>query len=1210
MLTWAVIRPWGIVGVVLPAILLLPFLLGSPPQREAPIATLLQAQTGRKPELELGKRPAERIAQRMERALAKLAEYILAYPSRQDKALPQVLAHQFRGTELVPKQLTRVAVGSGLRLYEGRPSGRQTISNAGFAAALHQWLKGYRVVERAFFRVTQIDIGAAGSSEAKATVLYEIAGLAENRGPRQDQGVWKTRWLKDSKEAWLLAGVNSEGISRQQSGDFFFHDMATASLGENASYHRQLRKGAGYWAQNLDAASQIDFYGLNGIAVADFDGDGWEDFYVCQPGGLPNRLFRNLGDSSFEDVTQKAGLSVLDSTSAALWADYDNDSDQDLFVITAGEILLFANNGSGRFRRSDTARFVVPPDQKSGMTMGALADYDRNGFLDLYVSQYSPASGSAMTNNLHQPAPYHGANNGGANQLFRNNGDGTFANVTSSAGLMVNNLRWSLAAAWGDYNRDSYPDLYVANDFGANNLYHNNGDGTFKDIALEAGVEDIAASMSASWQDYDNDGKLDLYVSNIWSAAGQRIMSRPSFRPSISEEARRVFHRFAKGNTLFRNTGNGTFDDVTLHAGVENGGWAWGADFVDFNNDGWEDLFVLNGHITGDDRTDLESFHWIRIVAESPLAFGRSKRYEEAWREFLALMSESAFSVHGGERGRFYLNTGKDKFVDISHPSGLDFADDGRAFGVIDFDRDGDLDLIVKNRTDPQIRLLRNDIRNSHHAVAFELVGRQSNRDAVGAKVFLKAGTQVRFKENKAGSGFLSQHTRRIYFGLGNQDVIAHARIEWPSGIVQELHDVPVDSVIRIEEGNNSLVTRSFLAGTARAVTETTSTQPADQGHRGTWLLEPVAMPGLRLLDASANPVSPLEELRGSPVLLNLRRGDCEPCRIEQPEWEKLRQSERAPAVIAVELDKPRAARDVYFATDEAISLISSVVKYLFVRRRETGLPLTLLLDEAGDIAKIYRGAIQSKGILADVRRLSHWRQNRAELALPFKGRYYGNLGSRLETYFLIATDCLKGNLEEEALQYFEKCLKIDPNLGGVVNNIGIIHARRADHEAALVNFRKAARLDPQSAQVHFNIGTSLAMVGRPKEAVTALEKAAGMDPGGAEIRANLGNAYLDLGEAAKAQRALEDALRLDPDSPGIRNSLGTVYAEQGLLDRATAHFREAVQLQPSYQAAWLNLGILYLRQQKRDEALEMFHKVLDLNPNDPDARRLVDQLQ
>ena len=1202
------IRPNGIGGVVWSAILLLPILLSSPPQREAPIPTLRQAQARREPEL--GKWPAERVAQRMERALAKLAEYILVSPSRQDKALPQILSNQFRGTELEPKQLTRIAVDSGLRLYKGRPSRRQTISNAGFAAALHQWLGGYRVVERALFRVTQIEIGPPSSSEAKATVLYEIAGMGENRGPRQDRGVWKTKWLKDSKEVWLLAGLNSEGVSRQESGDFFFHDVTTASLGENASYHRQLSKGTGYWAKNLDAASQIDFYGLNGIAVADYDGDGWEDFYVCQPGGLPNRLFRNLGDGSFEDVTQKAGLSVLDSTSAALWADYDNDGDQDLFVITAGEILLFANNGRGRFRRSETARFVVPPEQKSGMTMAALADYDGNGFLDLYVGQYSPASGSAMTNNLYQPAPYHSANNGGANQLFRNNGDGTFANVTSSAGLMVNNRRWSLAAAWGDYNRDGYPDLYVGNDFGANNLYHNNGDGTFKDIAREAGVEDIAAGMSASWQDYDNDGRLDLYVSNIWSAAGQRIMSRPSFRPSLSEEVRRVFHQFAKGNTLFRNKGNGTFDDVTLHAGVENGGWAWGADFVDFNNDGWEDLFVLNGHITGDDRTDLESFHWARIVAESPLAFGRSKRYEEAWREFLALMSESGLSVHGGERGRFYLNTGKDRFVDISHPSGLDFADDGRAFGVIDFDLDGDLDLIVKNRTGPQIRLLRNDTRNSHHAVAFELVGRQSNRDAVGAKVFLKAGTQVRIKENKAGSGFLSQHTRRLYFGLGNQDVIAHARIEWPSGIAQEFHDVPVDSVIRIEEGNNSLVTRPFLAGTTRAVTETTNTQPADQGYRGTWLLEPVPMPKLRLLDASANPVSPLEDLRGSPVLLNLRRGDCEPCRIEQPEWEKLRQSARAPAVIAVELDKTRAARDVYFATDGATSLISSVVKHLFVRRREIGLPLTLLLDETGDIAKIYRGAIQKDWILADIRRLPHWRQQRAELALPFKGRYYGDLGSRLETYFLIATDCLKGNLEEEALQYFDQCLKIDPSLGEVLNNIGIIYARRANHEEALVNFRKAARLDPQSAQIHFNIGTSLAMVGRPKKAVAALEKAAVMDPGAPEIWTNLGNAYLDLGEATKAQSALEDALQLDPDSPWVRNSLGTIYAEQGLLDRATAHFREAVQLQPSYHAAWLNLGIIYLRQQKRDEALEMFHKVLELNPSDPDARRLVDQLQ
>jgi hypothetical protein len=236
-------------------------------------------------------------------------------------------------------------------------------------------------------------------------------------------------------------------------------------------------------------------------------------------------------------------------------------------------------------------------------TGAALADYDLDGDLDLYVCSYDFWQSESAYD---APTPYYDARNGPPNLLFRNLGDGRFEEATAAAGLMQNNDRFSFSAAWGDYDDDGDPDLYVANDFGRNNLYRNNGDGTFADVAAAAGVEDLAAGMSAAWGDYDNDGDLDLYVSNMWSSAGQRLTFNPQFaNVAASEDLRGNYRRQARGNSLFRNRGDGTFEDVSLAAGVTMGRWAWGSDFVDLDNDGSLDLFVQNGYITGERLDDL-----------------------------------------------------------------------------------------------------------------------------------------------------------------------------------------------------------------------------------------------------------------------------------------------------------------------------------------------------------------------------------------------------------------------------------------------------------------------------------------------------------------------------------------------------------------------------------------------------------------------------
>ncbi len=305
----------------------------------------------------------------------------------------------------------------------------------------------------------------------------------------------------------------------------------------------------------------------------------------------------------FEDVTDAAGVAVLDRTSQSLFADIDNDGDQDLILLARTGPMLFVNDGKGHFTRNADAFQFKQPLQGS-LTSAAMADYDRDGFLDLYLCAYGYFIG-VSEDKAGPPSPYHDALNGSPNVLLRNDGHGKFVDVTADVGLDENNDRFSFAPAWADYDEDGWPDLLVANDFGRKNLYHNlglvNGRVRFKDVAHEAGVEDYGAGMSAAFVDYDNDGRLDIYTGNMWTSAGQRVTAAAGFKPDASPEIKEIYRRHTRGNSLFRNRGDGTFEDVTLKARAEFGRWAWSSDGFDFDNDGWQDLYVANGMFTRDD---------------------------------------------------------------------------------------------------------------------------------------------------------------------------------------------------------------------------------------------------------------------------------------------------------------------------------------------------------------------------------------------------------------------------------------------------------------------------------------------------------------------------------------------------------------------------------------------------------------------------------
>jgi hypothetical protein len=434
----------------------------------------------------------------------------------------------FRGVSPFPASYRAVA--------EGVAGAEFNSDDAAFTEGLQKWIASLGEVHAARFFVLP-----------GGFIRYEIAS---SNGYRV--GRWKQQW-EDGK-LFAFSPVEETVTSAPRP---LFDDITTRVFAGVESFDRQLAHGVPWWRARLDAATGIDLHGHNGIAVGDIDGDGVDEIYVCQPGGLPNRLYRIGADGVFEDITEHAGVGVLDNTSSALFADFRNSGHQDLVVLRPNGPLYFVNEGGGRFFMKPGAfRFRTAPE--GSFTGMAAADYDRDGRVDLYLCTYSFFRDGGQ---YRYPTPYHDAQNGPANFLFRNqpaeDGGVIFLDVTAETGLSQNNNRFSFAPAWCDYNGDGWPDLYVANDFGRKNLYRNES-GKFRDVAAEAGVEDIGDGMSAAWFDYDGDGRPDLYVANMWSDAGQRVVDQQARKASPGWPAE-AWKRHAKGNSLYRNRGDGTF---------------------------------------------------------------------------------------------------------------------------------------------------------------------------------------------------------------------------------------------------------------------------------------------------------------------------------------------------------------------------------------------------------------------------------------------------------------------------------------------------------------------------------------------------------------------------------------------------------------------------------------------------------------------------
>jgi len=496
-----------------------------------------------------------------------------------------------------------------------------------------------------------------------------------------------------------------------------------------------------------------------GVCVADFDGDGWQDIYFVNGRDLysrgisvTNALYHNNHDGTFTDVTEKASVPGTGYGLGCVWGDFDNDGFPDLFVTQYGKNVLYHNNGNGTF--TDVTDKAGVGGLESGLfhSGATFFDYDRDGWLDLYVGSYVNLGdkrycklGDVLSSCA--PSEYKGS----PDALYHNNHDGTFTNVAQKAGIYQPQGK-NLSVQAADYDNDGWPDLFVANDGLNAYLYHNERNGTFKEIGLSAGMAvtsrgTVMAAMCISLGDYDNDGPLDLYISDFQRSSDH----------------------------IWHNDGKGFFDEVSDEAGITRPTrdvLSFGGGFFDYDNDGWLDIFIANGHV-----------------------------YPE--------VEQATPGTHYRQINSLFHNEGNGKFVEVGKSSGSGFETPyvGRGAAFADFDNDGFIDIVIANNGDSPV-VLHNSGANGNHFLNFKLSGKKSNRDAMGARVRVVTGTTSQIREIAGGGSYLSQSDLRANFGIAKAKRAEIVEITWPSGQRQTFRDVEADKFYLVEDWNDHLQTQ------------------------------------------------------------------------------------------------------------------------------------------------------------------------------------------------------------------------------------------------------------------------------------------------------------------------------------------------------------------------------------------------------------------
>ena len=1104
-----------------------------------------------------------------------------------------------------------------------------------------------------------------GNIESK--VVVEVFGNTADQTGIQSTAFWTTQWMSgkqigaidsnDLKLAEIKVKALEEVTLNAPRGQLF-QDCTESILSRTSLVKDQLIYGLDQWARKIPG---LDIVGHQGLSIGDVNQDGLDDLYICQPHGLPNLLLIQNPDGTVEDKGAQSGVDILDESRAALMIDVDNDGDQDLVITTDQSLVLMSNKGKGEFQLEHELAIG-----HSGHSLSA-ADYDQDGDLDLFICKYDSVKN--FRDLISIPESFDRAASGGRNILLRNDEGWNFVDVTSQVGFGVDdNSRFSRSSVWVDYDLDGDQDLYIANEWSPDQLFSNDK-GWFSDITEELNMLSPAQHRSVSTGEFNHDGRPDFFVATDAPlmayqalATDKPVKNLPKHQQALLGEDQIWFStKQQDGEDLIDG-----FKSFFLRAPLFAAETAYSSVAADVNNDGLDDVIVTNGHLSRSASEDLGGMLYAN-VEDSMKSRAKSARDgvvpHSVFENDILSLTRSGFSLFGNQRNRCYLSIGKLGFANFSSASGVDFLEDARAVATTDWDDDGKVDVVMTSRNGPRLRILLNQNQSTNNFLQFKLVGTKSNIDAIGSRVELffvgKSIPLVKFVS--AGSGNLSQSSKRLFFGLGQASEIQKAVVTWPNGQQQTFDDLVANTRYTITEGESQIAERNserFQMETTPSKLAGTLTLP----NRDVAEFLPLALlPNLEYQNEAETfqSVTPLKKSFTTVVFL----GDDNHSRAILKQLNAYAADYKPEGLdclgihvdLNAESQKQRFAsakqffekQDFAFRWGAATSATQEKLVQLnghwFSQQQLPQLPFAILMNKEAKVERFhwltatkdpkklveYLNADALKRFKADrvfgKSDKGRWLARYREADLLRLVERFDQIGLKRSSNLMFelnrphaalqmsqfATDLRSENDTKRATKFFDRAIGVYPfcvpalvGQGEMVRQQALklgedkMQERLIALQSASEKYQMASKIDPFCTPAI--VGRTNVLIDQNKimDAISELQKYLLIDPSRAEVHAILGRLYFANRNFTEAANHLLGAYELRPNLPYVAGDLGYLYLLSGEIKLGRKFLRLANRLQPSDRNIIRHLAESEFVNGNFTKAAELLGASIELNPN------------